>query len=101
MSLFQCENCGAVENTALASQGCTGYFETFFDWKGLEDRKGKLLCSECAPPKYSDGTHSGLGVWHGVFSKMILPLGMFKTNDVGNLEHKENGDTTYSKYEVK
>ena len=21
MSLFQCENCGAIENTALASQG--------------------------------------------------------------------------------
>ena len=46
MSLFQCQHCGCRENTALAAQGCDGYAESFFDWTGLEDRKGKKLCSE-------------------------------------------------------
>ena len=46
MSLFQCEVCGCVENTALASQGCScaGIIDCF-DWKGFEGRKGKMLCS--------------------------------------------------------
>jgi hypothetical protein len=91
MSLFQCEICGCAENTALACQGCRGYAETFFDWTGIEDRKGKLLCSQHAPSKYSDGKPTEYGQWHGRFTQRYLPMGMYKTNQRGNLSHIETG----------
>ena len=88
MSLFQCDVCGCVENTALSMQGCDGYAATFFDWAGFEDRKGKKLCSACAPTKYKDGKPSGLGVWHGEFDRRYFPIGQYKTGRDGNLELK-------------
>lgn len=94
MSLFQCQQCGCMENTALACQGCDGYAETFFDWIGLEDRRGKKLCSACAPAKYSDGTPSGLGTWHGKFERVFLPMGMFRTDRQGNLERIDSSSET-------
>lgn len=98
MSLFQCESCGAVENTALSLQGGNGYAEKFFDWTGYEDKKGKRLCSACLPDKNSAGEPHEYGKWHGEFSKTILPLGQFRTNEQGNLEHIETGDTDFAKY---
>lgn len=100
MSLFQCENCGCVENTALSCQGCIGFAESFFDWSGFEGRKGKKLCSVCGPTKMFDGTPSGLGAWHDQFKRVMLEPGTFKTNSVGNLEHIETGDTDFKKYEL-
>jgi hypothetical protein len=99
MSLFQCEICGCVENTALSFQGVKPMADDF-DFTGIEDRKNKLLCSECAPTKFDDGTLTGLGTWHGRFDKKYLPLGMFKTNKSGDLEHIETGDTSYGKYRI-
>lgn len=101
MSLFQCQNCGCCENTALACQGCDGYAETFFDWTGLEDRKGKRLCSACAPTRYSDGERTEYGKWHGVFDRVFLPMGMFRTSHDGNLEHIETGDQDFERYAVR
>lgn len=98
MSLFQCENCGCCENTALASQGFKGWFETFFDWSDIPDRKGMLLCSACAPDKFSDGKPAEFGKWHDEFDRIYLPKGMFKTNQQGNLEHIKTGETDYMKY---
>ena len=98
MSLFQCEVCGCCENTALSMQGCNGYAATFFDWTGFEDRKGKKLCSACAPTNYKDGRPSKLGVWHGEFPRRYLPMGMFKTAQNGNLEHKETGEQDIAPY---
>lgn len=69
MSLFQCQVCGTRENSALTY----GYH--------LCDVK---KCSEC-----SDGK------WHGKFEKLILPMGSFKTNSVGNLEHKQTGQSPH------
>jgi hypothetical protein len=86
MSLFQCQRCGCKENTALACQGCDGYAETFFDWTGFEDRKGKKLCSVCAPTKYKDGLPTGFGKWHGAFERKFFPLGSMRTDKEGNLE---------------
>ncbi len=100
MSLYQCEVCGCVENTALSFQGVKPIADDF-DFTGIDDRKNKLLCSECSPPKFSDGTLTGLGNWHGKFRRLILPLGMFKTNRDGDLEHVETGDEKYWEYEVK
>lgn len=90
MSLFQCENCGCAENTALAMQGIK-HTESWYDWAGIEDRKGMLLCSACAPEKYSDGSLTGLGEWHGEFDLVFLKKGEWKTNDKGNLEHVITG----------
>lgn len=86
MSIFQCEYCGCAENTALSLQGCKGsWVESTLDWTGMEDRRGKLLCSACAPAKNSDGTPSGLGEWHGQFDRQYLPLGQYRTGADGNL----------------
>jgi len=101
MSLFQCEVCGCVENTAMACQGIKGFAERFFDWEGFEDRKGKLLCSVCGPTKNADGKSNSFGKWHSAFKRRFLPKGMFKTNKVGNLEHIETGEEDYRKYEIK
>lgn len=91
MSLFQCDVCGCCENTALSGQGCYGYAEVFYDWTGFEDRKGKMLCSACAPTRYSQEDGGGpteYGEWHGHFERVYLPMGEFFTNDRGNLEHR-------------
>ena len=100
MSLFQCQQCGCCENTALAGQGCNGHAEKLFDWSGIEDRRGKKLCSACAPTKYSDGKNTRYGQWHGRFPRVFLPMGMFRTNTNGNLAHVETGDEDYRKYAI-
>ncbi len=78
MSLFQCEHCGARENTA-----CSGYHYKRY-------KREPAICSECET-----------GEWHGKFNKLVLPIGIFVTNAQGNLEHKETGETDLSKYEIK
>lgn len=52
MSLFVCEECRCVENTALSG----------FWLRNTEGRKGKALCSECDPE---------IGKWHGRFPKRL------------------------------
>jgi hypothetical protein len=100
MSLYQCEECGCVENTALAMQ--PGTPTKWFDWTGIEDRKGKHLCSACMPHKYSDGTTvSKAGGWHGEFDRVFLPLGEFVTNERGNLAHKDTGEENYRPYIIR
>jgi hypothetical protein len=100
MSLFQCEECGCCENTALSAQGFR-VLSDCFDWTGIEHKKGKLLCSACGPTKYSDGTETEYGKWHDEFERVFLPMGMFKTNRVGNLSHIETGDEDFRKYAIK
>jgi len=100
LSLFQCEICGCCENTALSGRGCNGEMEKYYDWRGIEDRKGKKLCSACAPTNYSKSELTGLGKWHDKFPRTFLPMGMFKTAQNGNLEHVENGDQDFIKYQI-
>ncbi|OZA27586.1 MAG: hypothetical protein B7X93_08920 [Hydrogenophilales bacterium 17-61-9] len=66
----------------------------------MEDRKGKVLCSACGPTKYSDGTATEYGKWHGRFDRVFLPMGVFGTSKEGNLEHLETGDQDFRKYAV-
>jgi hypothetical protein len=47
MSLFKCEKCGCIENTAL----CRYWFR---------EKGSPALCSECDPK---------IGKWHGLFKK--------------------------------
>ena len=77
MSLFQCEQCGARENTA-----CCGY------WQACLNKTPKI-CSACET-----------GRWHGKFEKVMLPKGLFQTNSVGNLEHIESGDADVIKWAI-
>lgn len=74
MSLFQCEECGCRENTAV----CNYWSRNDAD----SACKGRKLCSACDPD---------IGKWHGQFERVLLPIGMFKTNQRGNLEHIETG----------
>lgn len=97
MSLFQCEVCGCRENTALSSQGFRPIKE-YFDWSYAPEREGMRICSACGPVKYEDGTPTEYGTWHGEFERVFLPLGMFETNRVGSLAHKETGDENFSAY---
>jgi len=99
MSLFQCENCGCVENTACSAQGFKVLHDCF-DWAGIEQLEHKLICSACGPTKYRDGKPTKFGKWHGVFDRTFLPLGMFKTNREGNLEHIETGEGSYKQYAI-
>jgi hypothetical protein len=99
MSLFQCENCGCVENTALSSQ-CTKWMPEVFDWEGIEDLEGKALCCVCAPKKFSDGNPTKFGKWHNHFPRMFLSKGEWETNKEGNLSHKKTGETDFEKYKL-
>lgn len=101
MSLFQCQNCGCADNTSLTYHGFNMWFVDDYDWTGIEERKGKKLCSACGPLKFKSGalTEKG-GKWHNAFPRIFLPLGMFKTNSKGNLEHIETGSTRYYEYGI-
>jgi hypothetical protein len=66
----------------------------------MEDRKNLQLCSACGPTRYSDGAMTEYGKWHGRFGRVFLPMGMFKTNRVGNLEHIETGSEKYGEYAI-
>lgn len=49
MSLFACECCGVVENTALCNY-----------WLSKDKTEGQALCSQCDP---------NIGKWHGIFPR--------------------------------
>lgn len=54
MPNYKCENCGKESNTAIGLYWLSDHPE-YFDWAGIEDRKGKRLCGHCAPQRYEDG----------------------------------------------
>jgi hypothetical protein len=65
MSVFVCDLCGCVENTALGH-----YWGKDFNSFGPE-LKGKALCSECMPATYRDGSRNeDGGKWHGKWPKV-------------------------------
>ncbi len=67
MSLFVCDKCGCVDNTALGR-----YWSKDMDF-WADDNKGLALCAECAPSTYKDGSPAGVirrfGKWHNQFPK--------------------------------
>ena len=89
MSLFQYENWGCKENTALAST-YSWICPEDYDWSGIEDRKGMKLCSACLPKKFIDGSNTGHGKWHGKFERIYLEKGKYVTDHEGNLKKKED-----------
>lgn len=67
MPLFICDECSAIENTALGFTNGEFYPNL---WKDTS-KNGKKLCSECAPAEYADGSPCRGGKWHGEFPKVI------------------------------
>lgn len=101
MALYQCDKCGAVDNTAL------GWF-----WSRNRpnltrpEDLGKKLCSVCAPTTFPDGTPTGKGKWHNRFKREFLPKGQYEfCYDVGALVHIETRERPtpddYSETEIK
>lgn len=87
MSLFQCDSCGTRENTACGWYHCRNN-----ERLTKKEFLGMKLCACCAPREYPSGKATDFnGKWHNKFKKLILPIGEFFTNRVGNLEHKETG----------
>lgn len=74
MSVFRCEKCGCVENTATSNYWTNRYPEDGGPRK-------TLLCSECDPE---------IGKWHGCFDKRSAK-GLFLATD-GFLYSKEDID---------
>lgn len=99
MSLYQCDYCGCCENTALGMQ--PGTPPRWFDWAGIENRRGMELCSACMPTRFADGSPTECGKWHGEFDRVFLPKGKFKTNRRGNLEHIETGSEDFRSCAIK
>jgi len=80
MSLFQCDKCGVIENTALTS-GYVGW-SSFDGWpaelrlkQGLD--VGGKYCSQCFD-----------GKWHVRFEREVYPLGTMETDNKGNVRRK-------------
>ena len=68
MSLFICDKCGCVDNTAC---GGTYWIHRSDMYSGENSWADKLvLCVECKPKEYSDGSiDDNAGKWHNEFKK--------------------------------
>ncbi|MFH1409119.1 MAG: hypothetical protein ABIH34_04390 [Nanoarchaeota archaeon] len=102
MPLFQCDNCGCMENTAL-SDCSSGYLRYIGDAGLIAEYRQKLglqedepfgsYCSACCP--------LGDGKWHGKFDRIYLPKGEFETACNGNLRHKRTLDENIEKFAIR
>lgn len=63
MSLYRCQQCGCVENTAFGFHAIRYWPE----WP--DDIRGKALCSACGPARFRTGAPTGFGKWHGRFEQ--------------------------------
>lgn len=90
MSIFQCENCGCAENTALG-----WYHSRDNDRLTVKEQLGKKLCCVCTSQYYPSGEKKDRynGKWHGQFKRVFLPKNTCFTNGEGNLQHIESGLT--------
>lgn len=88
MSLYQCEKCGCIENTAVGWYHCRNMKNMV-----LPEFEGKALCSACGPAWFLDGSPTGLGKWHNRFKQEFHPLGTMETDAQGNIRPKAPGPT--------
>lgn len=63
MSLYRCQQCGCVENTAFGFHAIRYWPE----WP--DDIRGRALCSACGPSQFKTGASTGFGKWHDRFEK--------------------------------
>lgn len=101
MSLFQCDKCGVVENTALSDGARMFLWDGDSDvsekvdesWKAMVgmDWRGKQFCSVCSPVWFTADGNFGVGPnpdakWHGKFPQEFHPIGTKHTDRFGNIE---------------
>ena len=68
MSLFVCDECKCIENTALGH-----YWGSEVTRFKDSSKNGKVLCSECAPAEFEDGSiNPNWGKWHNKFEKRTV-----------------------------
>jgi hypothetical protein len=72
MSLYQCDKCGVVENTALGAYWCNQFWE----------ENSEVAAS------YREQLGLKQNMWHGQFEKKFYPLGTMDTDEQGNLRKK-------------
>jgi len=88
VAVFQCDQCGVAENSALGVYNSRHRNSRFFS----DVKDGEALCCMCAPFTYKDGSPTKYtGQWHNRFKRHYLPKGTCFTNENGNLEHTETG----------
>lgn len=99
MSLFICDNCGCVENTAFGNWWIRDSNHKL-DVNPETNKpfpNGMALCSECAPDKYADGQYRymdrnnkpRLKGWHNQFPRRLWD---------GSSSDLENCPKSYSDY---
>lgn len=128
MSLFQCDKCGCVENSACSDGGYMGRWlikdlpevlKSYREVLGLKpDEPFGNYCCVCNPQWFIEectcgkAPHSagckqgdyGIGpspkpkLWHNRFKRIFLPKGEWQTDRQGNLEHRVTKEKDYSKY---
>lgn len=82
MSLFVCDTCHAIENTATGAYWCPDLFPEPF--------KGKRLCSECSSPVFNDGSPNREGgKWHGQFEKRIATKALLNQMGIEHFTHSQ------------
>lgn len=79
MSTFQCECCGAIENTATSNQGHRR--QSMYKWDFIESLRGLKLCYRCGPTVYRTGAPIEKKDWHGRFHLDYLTLGKYPEID--------------------
>ena len=89
MSLYQCDQCGCIENTAVGHYHCRSMKDMFLNEHKYLDKK---LCSVCGPKFFKDGTPTGHGKWHGKFDRMYYPKGKLYTDDNGNVRDVDTNE---------
>lgn len=89
MSLYQCEKCGCIENTALGWYHCRKMGIAIQP----KEEQGLALCSACGPTNYTDGkTIEKTGKWHGKFRRRFFPLNTLYTDGEGNVRLIKNDE---------
>lgn len=98
MALFQCDECGCVENTAHGQ--CRRR-----NSKNLVISKdlGRYLCSADTHPTFPSGANNPKGGrWHNYFRRDFLEIGKWKMDPDGyGLIHKETGVTNWQDHIIR
>lgn len=69
MSLYVCDRCHSIENTAL---GMFNRASAHKRWFGDAIKEGEKLCSACTPSHFVDGSkNSKGGGWHDAFYREL------------------------------
>ena len=94
MPIYQCEECGCVDNTAR-----TNYWVRNRKHLISGEYLGRALCSACGPNLYLSGEKTPWGQWHNAFKRQYLPFNEWLFCPMTrNLIHKETGSTNYKPY---